>query len=131
MVQAEKRDQKRIIFENKFAIAFAPYVSRSPFEVRVFPKKHSSYLEDSSESEISAMVEALQQVLKFAKAKLNDPDYNFFIHTAPVLEKAKHGHYHWHIEIRPHISISAGFELSTGIDINVVDPDEAAKLLKS
>ena len=61
--------------------------------------------------------------------KLNDPDYNFFIHTAPVLDKDKYRHYHWHIEILPKINIWAGFELGTGIDITSVDPDKAAKVL--
>jgi len=72
----------------------------------------------------------LQAALKKVERRLKDPDYNFFIHTSPVKNKKKYGHYHWHIEILPKISISAGFELGTGIEITAVDPDEAAKILK-
>ena len=44
--------------------------------------------------------------------------------------KENYRHYHWHIEITPIISIRGGFELGTGIEINDVDPDAAAKILK-
>jgi len=33
------------------------------------------------------------------------------------------------LEIIPRVKINAGFEYGTGIDVNFVDPDEAAKLL--
>ncbi len=61
---------------------------------------------------------------------LRDPDLNFFIHTAPVKNENLYGHYHWHIEIIPKFSIPAGFELGTGVDINIVDPDQAAAILR-
>jgi UDPglucose--hexose-1-phosphate uridylyltransferase len=77
------------------------------------------------------VVDALQVALRKIETKLKDPDYNFFIHTAPIKNKNNYKHYHWHIEILPKISISAGFELGTGIEITVVDPGEAARILKS
>ncbi|MEK9154737.1 MAG: DUF4921 family protein [Patescibacteria group bacterium] len=130
MIEWEKKINRRIIYENKGAIVFAPFVSREPFELRVFPKNHLSYFEDTASKEMSFVVDALQKALLKIEKKLKDPDYNFFIHTAPVSDKRQHSHYHWHIEILPKISISAGFELGTGIEITVVDPDEAAKILK-
>ncbi|MEK9186284.1 MAG: hypothetical protein AAB885_01725, partial [Patescibacteria group bacterium] len=45
--------------------------------------------------------------------------------------KKDYQHYHWHLEILPKASIRAGFELSTGVEINSVDPDEAAKILRT
>ena len=130
MIDWEKKIKRRIIYENKGAIAFTPFVSREPFELRIFPKKHLSYFEDSEQEDLKWVVEALQKSLNKIEKRLGDPDYNFFIHTAPILNKKKYEHYHWHIEIQPKISISAGFELGTGIEITVVDPDEAAKILK-
>ena len=130
MLDYELKEGKRIVFENAGAIAVAPFVSRSPFEVRVFPKKHSSYFENTLDQDMEYVVEALQQVLKRFEKKLHDPDYNFFIHTAPLRDKKKFGHYHWHIEAFPRVSIRAAFEAGTGVDINDIDPDFAAKLLR-
>lgn len=131
MIKWEKKIKRRIVFENKGAIVFTPFVSREPFELRIFPKKHLPYFEETSEANLKFMVEALQKALAKIEKKLGDPDYNFFIHTAPTLNKENHKHYHWHLEIQPKISISAGFELGTGIEITVADPDEAAKILRS
>jgi len=130
MIKYEKKEKKRIVYENQGAIVFAPFISREPFELRVFPKKHLPCFENTSNEDLSWMVEALQKSLIKIEKRLKDPDYNFFIHTAPILEKNKYKNYHWHIEIQPKISISAGFELGTGIEITVINPDEAAKILK-
>ncbi len=131
MIAWEQKEKKRIIYENDGAIALAPFVSRSPFEVRVFPKKHLSFFENTYDHDIASVVSALQAVLKSFEKNLNDVDYNFFIHTAPLRDKEKYSHYHWHIEAYPKVSIRAGFELGTGVDINVVDPNQAAKMLRA
>lgn len=131
MVDWELKERKRIIYENEGAVAFVPFIARDPFEVRVFPKKHLPYFENTLDEDIDYVVMALQASLKKIKKNLRDPDYNFFIHTAPIKEKNKYGHYHWHIEVLPKISISAGFELGTGVEITALDPNEAAKLLRS
>ncbi len=130
MIRWEKKEKRRIIFENAGAIAFAPFVSRSSFEIRVFPKRHLPYFENTPENDIADVVEALQASLRMVRRRLGDPDYNFFIHTSPIRDKKHYKNYHWHIEIMPNINISAGFELGTGIEINSVDPDHAAKILK-
>jgi UDPglucose--hexose-1-phosphate uridylyltransferase len=131
MIDWERKNKRQIVYENKEAVAFTPFVSREPFELRIFPKKHLPYFEDTPPAVREAVVEALQKALSKIEKRLHDPDYNFFIHTSPILNKNRYRHYHWHIEIQPKISISAGFELGTGIEITVVDPDEAAKILKS
>lgn len=126
----ELKEKKRIVYENKSVVVVAPFVSRSPFELRIFPKKHFPYFEDTPPETMRDIVEALQKALKKIETKLNDPDYNFFIHTSPLRDKKNYRHYHWHIEILPKFTTPGGFELGTGIDINVIDPDYAAKVLK-
>lgn len=130
MIDEEVKKRSRIIYQNKGVVAFAPFVSKEPFEVRIFPKQHLPYFENTLDHNLADMADALRFVLKKIKKNLKDPDYNFFIHTAPILNKEKYKPYHWHIEIRPKITIMAGFELGTGIEINAVDPDDAARLLR-
>ena len=130
MIKYEKKAKERLIFENKNAIAFAPFVSRQPFEIRIFPKKHCSSFELTADDILRDVSEALRVCIKKMKKQLNSPDYNFFIHTSPVKNEEKYQHYHWHIEILPKLSFVGGFELGTGVDINVIDPDLAAKILR-
>lgn len=131
MIAWEQKEKRRVIFENGGAVAFAPFVSRAPFEIRIFPKKHLPYFENTYDHDLESVVAALQKVLRVVEKKLGDPDYNFFIHTAPIKDKDDYKHYHWHIEILPKVAVRAGFELGTGVEINSVDPDAAAKILRS
>lgn len=130
MIDWEKKEGKRIVYENKGAIAFTPFVSREPFEIRVFPKKHLPYFENTLDEDMEFIVDTLRKSLQILNKSLKDPDYNFFIHTAPLRDKENYKHYHWHIEILPKLDISAGFELGTGIEINPVDPDLATRILR-
>ncbi len=129
ILKFERKVKVRIIAENKTAIAFAPFASVSPFEVRIFPKKHISAFERSPEEVLTGAAELLQKVIRHIKKKLSDPDFNFYIHTAPLREE-NYRHYHWHIELVPHLTQPAGFEFATGIDVNVVAPEAAAKILR-
>lgn len=130
MLEWEKKEGKRVIYENKGAMVIAPFVSRRPFEMRIFPKKHLPYFENTIDADLEGVVDALREALRRVEKNLGDPDYNFFIHTAPLKNKVDYEPYHWHIEIFPKVSTPAGFELGTGIDINVIDPDLAAKVLR-
>jgi UDPglucose--hexose-1-phosphate uridylyltransferase len=130
ILEKEIKEKKRIIFENENAIAFLPFVSREPFEIRIFPKKHDPYFEDCEERRLADVAEALRKSLEMLENSLGSVDYNFFIHTAPVKNKEDFSYYHWHIEVQPKISILGGFELGTGIEITVVDPDDAAAFLR-
>ncbi len=130
MLAFERRAKSRVVAAVKGAVAIAPYVSRQPFEIRIYPTAHTPFFEKTSEASLRAVVAVLRATLRKMRSGLRDPDLNFFIHTAPLKQQEKYGYYHWHIEVLPKITIPGGFELSTGIDINVIDPDRAARLLR-
>jgi UDPglucose--hexose-1-phosphate uridylyltransferase len=130
MIDFEKKSKKRVIFENKKFIAFAPFASTQSFEVRIFPKKHSPQFEFMGAEDIKYFSEILSVVLRKISKALNDPDYNFFIHTAPVAA-LHYTHYHWHLEILPKSGIYAGLELSTNIIVVSTSPEDAAKILRN
>jgi UDPglucose--hexose-1-phosphate uridylyltransferase len=51
------------------------------------------------------------------------------IHTAPV-EDERTPYFVWHIEIHPRLTTAAGFELGSGIFINVAVPEETSRALR-
>lgn len=124
-----EKEERRCVFQNEYFIVYAPFVPRTAFELRIFPRKHQSNFEKINEAERKYLAEALWQALHRLYKGLNDPAYNFFIHTAPCDGK-DYNHYHWHIEILPKTSIWAGFELGTGIEISTIEPEEVAKFLR-
>jgi UDPglucose--hexose-1-phosphate uridylyltransferase len=129
VIREERKYKKRIVGENRYAVAFAPYASKRPFEVSVIPKEHLSRFEETPPAVIRGVAELMQLVLRDLRSRVGDPDLNFFIHSAPF-GKNGYRYHHWHAEILPNLSYLGGLEFATGIYINVVDPDEAAKILR-
>lgn len=130
VIQKEQKDGTRIIYKNKDFIALCPYASKASFEIRIFPLRHDPDFESLGENEFENFADVMKTTFGKLKDRLGDPDYNFFIHTAPVARK-KFESYHWHVEIIPRTSIFGGVELGTGMEIIKVPPEDAARILKS
>ena len=124
----EMEVKKRIVYENDEFVAIAPYASHSTYELRIYPKEHSSEFESITLTKAKSFASALVVVLGKLYKSLDNPAYNFFIHTAPV-HTDRAIHYHWHLEIQPKVSIPAGLELGTGIDVVVVAPEDVPEIL--
>ena len=134
LLEWEQKERTRIIYENKEFIAFCPYVSKYPYEVRIFSKESHAHFHQMLDSSDELFADVFWTVLQKLKAVLDTPQFNMFIHTAPLTNEFGvniHEFYHWHMEIIPHLKIDAGFEIGTGVAINVVDPDESAELLRN
>jgi UDPglucose--hexose-1-phosphate uridylyltransferase len=129
MIEWEKESGKRLLFENEEFMAICPFVSRVPFEMRIYPKRHLSYFERITDEQKIKLAEAMKFCLSKLKKNLNDPAYNLFLHTAPCNGQI-YDHYHWHFEIFPKTNIWAGLELSTGLEVCSIIPERAAKILR-
>lgn len=129
MLDWEREAKVRLIYENDRFLAIVPFAPRVSYEVRIYPKKHQSRYEEADAQDRAFLADALRSVLGSIKHTMRDPDYNFFIHTAPA-KIAGPDYYHWHIEILPHTSIWAGLELGTGIEVVAIPPEVAAHELK-
>lgn len=130
IIKEERKEKKRIIYENEYAVVIAPFASKTNFETRIFPKKHSAYFEKIKDEEISSFSEAMKFLFSGLYKKIKDPAFNFFIHTAPVGKNHDYDHYHWHMEILPKFEITGSIELGTGLNIISLPPEEAAKILR-
>ncbi len=129
MVKQELSSDIRVISENEDFIAISPFASRFPFEMWVLPKKHDSAFENIQKHEVVLLSRILKDVLKRINVVLNDPPFNYIIHTAPI-NTSNLPYYHWHIEIIPKLIKVAGFEWGTGFYINPTPPEEATKYLR-
>lgn len=119
----------KIVLETNEFVALEPFASKSPFETWILPKKHESSFKNINTAEKRDLAKVLREVLGKLYVGLNDPSYNMMIHSAPRQEDPA-DYYHWHIQIVPRITTPAGFELGSGIYINVVRPEDAAKFLR-
>ncbi len=124
------------VFENDGFTAFCPEFSQWPFEVWIAPKKGGEFFGQLGEDKIKELASMLQMTLNRLITHLGSseehyhpgmpmvtfkdgPAYNFYIY---------HG-LDWYLRIIPRLVHRAGFELGTGLSVNVVDPADAAAML--
>jgi len=130
LVRDEVRHPGRLLYADDHAVAFAPYASRSSFEVWVVPRRHDADFARADNRDIIATAEALRQVLAKLAASLDGPPYNLVLHSAPLREQVD-ATYHWHWEIHPRLREIAGLELGTGLPVNSVSPEDAVEELRA
>jgi len=139
LIQQELESGERVVVSGDQFIAMAPFASRFPFEIFLAPRYHHHSFAEINDDMIRHLAVTLKEVLLRIKKCLNDPPYNFLIHTIPnVKARPKRASYwdtievdfHWHIELIPRLTRIAGFEWGTGFYINPTAPEEAAKYLR-
>jgi UDPglucose--hexose-1-phosphate uridylyltransferase len=94
----------------------------------VLPRQHNPHLHRSSAEDLAATGRAIRLSLGALRARLGDLAYNVMFHSAPYRVR---GDYHWHAHILPKATTRGGFELGSGVLINVMAPERAADELRT
>ncbi len=129
ILRQEADEGVRLVSQNDHFVALEPYAAKYPFETWLLPKRHGASFAAISAEEQTAFAAMLGEVLQRLHFCLDDPPYNYNIHTAPCGDDEKDD-FHWHLQIFPRLTIAAGFEMGTGIYINITPPEVAAECLR-
>jgi UDPglucose--hexose-1-phosphate uridylyltransferase len=138
LVDEEIRLNERIVYENGTFVAFAPYASCFPFEVMIVPKKPLGRITELNVHQINDLARTLELVFKRLHRELGDFPFNMLFSIMPPMSAQNEPdffyrmdeYFRFSIRIAPRIYHLAGFELSTGIQINPVPPELAALRLR-
>jgi len=139
IIKNELKSKERIVEESDNFAAYCPYSSFWPFETVVAAKEHGKDFASLNDTLLLELSKMTLSVLKRINMALKDVSYNVFIKTTPPKRDGVTPNfyykleefYQWHIEIVPRIPVIGGFELSGGVFINTVAPEESAKFLRS
>ena len=118
----EVRRRERLVVIDDEAALICPWASRSPFELRVVPRAASA--DFGADESGAAMIRTA--LLLLARRFGGPPELNLWVRTAPRGADA----FRWHVDIAPRLTVKAGFELATGVDIDVYPPEQAAADLR-
>lgn len=129
IIEEELTHGERVIMQNEHFVAIAPYASSTPYEIWLLPRHHRACFGAVEADELVDLSRVLQNLMARLWRLLNDPDYNYVIDTAPE-HLGPVPFYHWHLEIYPKLSTRAGFEIGSGISINILPPEQAAVSLR-
>jgi len=137
LIRQELDSGVRVVMDTKNIVVIAPFASRFPFELWILPKKHGSDYVNIKKEEVRDLAIVFRTLFSKLSKALNDPPYNYMLHTSPFRRSKRHGYwhtikedYHWHIEVTPRITQVAGFEWGSGFYINPTPPEDAAKYLR-
>jgi UDPglucose--hexose-1-phosphate uridylyltransferase len=123
LVQEEVRRRERIVAIDSEAVLMAPYASRTPFHLVLAPRRARPNFEDPGPSGAGLLHDALRRL----KARLGaSPPLNLWVRSAPSGAE----HFCWRIEILPRLTNLAGLELGTGVNVNILAPEQAAAELR-
>ncbi len=129
LIREELDISTRIVMDVRGFVILQPFASRFPFETWILPKEHQASFGLISSDGSAEFAKVLRATLAKLHSKLNNPYCNYIIHTAPVKDE-QGDYYRWHLQIIPRLTTPAGFEMGSGIYINVSFPEEAALFLR-
>lgn len=110
----------RLIYQDNYVIAFAPWASMYNYEAWILPLRHLDNIILLNDKERFSWAKILKKILKKITA-LGLP-YNFYFHQVVHDEDQ-----HLYMKITPRGSVWAGVEIGSGLVINPVMPEDAAK----
>ncbi len=118
----EVRRRERLVAVDDEAALICPWASRSPFELRVIPRRSAARFEADETG--AAMIATAMRALAGALGSV--PQLNLWVRTAP----RGASEFCWYIDIVPRLTRKAGFEMGTGVEINTYAPERATSDLR-
>jgi UDPglucose--hexose-1-phosphate uridylyltransferase len=128
VADAEEEADHRVVYADDDVSVLCPFWSGTPYEMLIIPRAHGPHLYRAADASLAAVGRAIQRSLSALRSRLGDIAYNVMFHSAPYRVS---GDYHWHVHVLPKATTRGGFELGSGVLINVVPPEKAADELRS
>lgn len=122
-------DESRVIAQSLDYVAFVPFAALTPFHIWIFPIRHTASFSETTEADLIGLARILRKVLRKIYFGLDNPDYNLSIRTPPR-EASGMRYYHWYVSVIPRVTRMAGFEIGSGMFINVALPEQSAEFLR-
>lgn len=139
VLRQELSMRDRVVEEDEHFVVLSPFAARFPFQLQIYPRRHSHDFTLMTPPEIEALGRTLSRSLHRIRETLGNPAYNMMVQSAPH-EHSRPGRpeywgtlpqdYHWHIDILPRLTKIAGFEWGTGFYINPISPESATEYLR-
>jgi UDPglucose--hexose-1-phosphate uridylyltransferase len=128
ILERERAEGARMILETEEYAAFCPFASRVAAEIWIMPLRHVSAFDAAIVGAASGFARVLRDIIRRLAAGFDDPAFNFFIHSNP-LQEPENPAYHWHLELLPKVQSVAAFEWGSGMFMNSMAPEDAARRL--
>ena len=113
-----------VITDNSFFYVYCPDFSQWPYEVWIAPKIEGKVFGDITDEEITDLsgimqktIHRLKKIFESHTFNRNPFGYNYYLYPKE----------NWYLRIIPRFVHRAGFELGTGLSVNIIDPMLASR----
>ncbi len=137
MLEEERKDGRRIIFENEHFTVFLPFFTEYPYGVYIMSKAHKCYITDFDKEERAALAATIKQTVGMLDSLFGFRfPYMMCMHNAPVNSGDYSETYHFHIEFFPpmrsadKIKFNASSETGAWAHCNPTCPEVTAEELR-
>ena len=121
-----------VVERSSHFIAIKPFASRYEWEVHILPLDHQHDYTAMGSEACNDLGRILKRVMARLDRVLGGVQYNYFLHSSPRDARTENlrESFHWHLEICPRTTIPNGFELGSGLAVNTISPEKAARQLR-
>ncbi len=100
IIELEKKEKKRILYENRSFVGFLPFFATWPYEAHIYPQRHFPKLTEMSLEEVEDLADILKVIVAMYNSLFDfSLPYIMFFHQAPC--KGDHEYFHFHVEFYP------------------------------
>jgi len=126
-ISAFSEDQCHRIADGTVTV-WCPPASATPFTIRLALAEGGARFDEASDGDVRAVGVAVRATVATTRNLLGDVAYNLMIESAPPHHE---GDFRWWVDLVPRITVTAGFEVASGLSVNIVAPADAAAALRA
>jgi UDPglucose--hexose-1-phosphate uridylyltransferase len=135
VIERERTDGERILYDGEHWIAFVPRAARWPFEIQIYTKRTVSRLPDLTDDEKAEFATMYLRLLRALDSVLGVPmPYIAAWHQAPVLSDDLDSRLFLEVfslrRAAEKLKYLAGSESAAGVWINDIRPEDSAAMLR-
>lgn len=137
MLENERNDGRRIIFENEHFTVFLPFYTEYPYGVYIMPRRHIQYITQLNDGERESFALTMKQTVGMLDSLFDSHfPYMMCMHNAPVNSGDYSRDFHFHIEFFPpmrsadKIKFNASSETGAWAHCNPTCPEDTSEELR-
>ncbi|NOY94337.1 MAG: hypothetical protein GXP55_24425 [Deltaproteobacteria bacterium] len=120
----------RVVAESSRFVALTPFAPHGPYELWVAPRGPGACLRGLPDGELGELAELLSEGIRVALEASGRRAYNLVFRLPPA-GALQHPAAFWTVEIRPRGGGPAGLELTSGLDVVAVSPEQCAAEMRA
>ena len=129
LIDRECAAGERLVYESEHFVVICPFASRSPYELQIIPRRQAANFSEVADPLLEELAALLRNLIGRLEKVYESLAFNWLFHTCPF-DTISQDYYHWHVEVVPRVTKTAGYEWATGYAVNTVSPESAAHHLR-